>query len=41
MIYDTAIDLVYDNVYTKFVLNRSIRFQDIEQKLNSDLNQGP
>ena len=26
---------------TKFGLNRSIRFQDIEQKLNSDVNQGP
>ena len=34
------IDLVDDNVFTKFGLNRSIRFQDIEQKLNSDVNQG-
>ena len=33
MIYKTNIDLVNDNVYTKFGLNRSIRFQDIEQKL--------
>ena len=41
MIYNTKIDLVNDNVYTKFGLNRSIRFQDIEQKLNSDVNQGP
>ena len=41
MIYDTNIDLVNDNVYTKFGLNRSICFQDIEQKLNSDVNQGP
>ena len=41
MIYDTNIDLVNDNVYTKFGFNRSIRFQDIEQKLNSDVNQGP
>ena len=40
MIYNTNIDLVNDNVYTKFGLNRSIRFQDIEQKLNSDVNQG-
>ena len=40
-IYNTNIDLVNDNVYTKFSLNRSIRFQDIEQKLNSDVNQGP
>ena len=36
MIYDTNIHLVNDNVYTKFGLNRSIRFKDIEQKLNSD-----
>ena len=43
MIYYTNIDLVNDNVYTKFGLSRSnsIRFQDIEQKLNSDVNQGP
>ena len=40
MIYNTNFDLVNDNVYTKFGLNRSIRFQDIEQKLNSDVNQG-
>ena len=39
-IYNTNLDLVTDNVYTKFGLNRSIRFQDIEQKLNSDVNQG-
>ena len=39
-IYNTKVDLVYDNVFTKFGLNRSIRFQDIEQKLNSDVNQG-
>ena len=32
MIYNTNIDLVNDNVYTKFGLNRSISFQDIEQK---------
>ena len=41
MIYNTNIDLVNDNVYTKFNLNRSISFRDIEQKLNSDVNQGP
>ena len=41
MIYDTNVDLVNDDVYTKFGLNRSIRFQDIEQKLNSDVNQWP
>ena len=40
MIYNTNIDLINDNVYTKFGLNRSIRFQDIEQKLNFDVNQG-
>ena len=39
-IYNTKVDLVNDNVYTKFGLNWSIRFQDIEQKLNSDVNQG-
>ena len=39
MIYDTNVDLVNDNVYTKFGLSRFIRFQDIEQKLNSDVNQ--
>ena len=44
MIYNTNItniDLVNDNVYTKFGLNRSIRFQYIEQKQKSDVNQGP
>ena len=41
MIYDTNIDLVNDNMYTKFGLYRSVRFQYIEQKLNSDVNQGP
>ena len=41
LIYNTNVDLVNDNVYTKFGLNRSIGFQDIEQKLNSDVNQGP
>ena len=41
MIYNTKVDPVDDNVFTKFGLNRSIRFQDIEQKLNSDVNQGP
>ena len=41
MIYNTNDDLVNDNVYTKFGPNRFIRFQDIEQKLNSDVNQGP
>ena len=40
IIYNTSIDLVIDNVYTKFGLNLSIRSQDIEQKPNSDVNQG-
>ena len=39
-IYNTKVDLVDDNVFTKFGLNRSIRFQDIEQKVISDVNQG-
>ena len=41
MIYNTNVDLVHDNVHTNVDLNRYIRFQDIEQKLNSDVNQGP
>ena len=40
IIYDTNIDLVNDNVYTKFGLNLSMPSQDIEQKPNSDVNQG-
>ena len=39
-IYNNNVDLVNDNVYTKFGLNMSIRSQDIEQKPNSDINQG-
>ena len=39
-IYNTNVDLVNDNVSKKFGLNRSIRFQNIEQKLNSEVNQG-
>ena len=41
IIYDTNLDLVNDNVYTKFGLNLLIRSQDIEHKPNSDINQGP
>ena len=41
MINNTNVDLVNDNVFTKFGLILSIRSQDIEQKLNSDVNQGP
>ena len=40
-IYNTNVNLLNDNMYTKFGLNRTICFQDIEQKLNSDVNQGP
>ena len=36
----TNVDLVNFNVYTKFGLKLSIRSQDIEQKPNSDVNQG-
>ena len=39
-IYITNVDLVNDNVYTKYILNLSIRSQDMEQKPNSDVNQG-
>ena len=40
-IYITNVDLVNDiNVYTKFGLNLSICSQDMEQKTNSDINQG-
>ena len=46
MIYNTNVDLVNDNVHTKFGHNKSICSRDIErkkqqQKLNSDVNQGP
>ena len=40
-IYNTNLDFVTDDVYTKFRLNLSIRSQDIEQKPNFDFNQGP
>ena len=40
-IYNTNVDLVNDNVYTKFGLNLSIRSQEIDQKPKSDANQGP
>ena len=38
MIYYTKVDLVNDNVYIKFGLNKSIRSRDIERKLNSGMN---
>ena len=40
-IYNTNLDLVTNNVYTNFGLILSIRSQDIEQKPNFDVNQGP
>ena len=40
MIYNTKVDLVNENGYTKFGLDMSNRSQDIELKLNSDVNQG-
>ena len=40
-IYNTNVDLINDYVFTKFGLILSIRSQDIEQKQNSDFNQGP
>ena len=40
-IYNTNLDLVTDNVYTNFGLILSIRSQDVEQKPNFDVNQGP
>ena len=39
--YNINVDLVNDNVNTKFGLDLSICSQDIEQKPNSDVNQGP
>ena len=39
MIYNTNVDLVNDNVFTKFGLILSICSQ--ERKPNSDVNQGP
>ena len=40
-IYNINVDLVNDNVFTKFSLISSFRSQDIEQKPKSDVNQGP
>ena len=39
-IYINNVDLINDNVFTKFGLNLSIRSQDMDQKPNSDVNQG-
>ena len=40
IIYNNNVDLVNDDVYTKYCLILSIRSQDIEKKPNSDINQG-
>ena len=40
-IKNTNVDILNDNVYTKFGLTLSIGSQDIKQKTNSDFNQGP
>ena len=40
-IYNINLDLVNDNVFTNFGHILLIRSQDIEQKPNSDINQGP
>ena len=41
MLYNPNLDLVNDNVYTKFGHILSIRSQDIEKKPISYINQGP
>ena len=38
---NTKLDIVKVDVHTKFGLILSIRSQDIEQKRNSDISQGP
>ena len=40
-LFNTNIDIVNDNVYTKFGFNLFILSQDIEQQPNSDVNRGP
>ena len=40
-IYNINVDIVNDNVFTKFGLILSIFSKDIEQKTNSDVKQGP
>ena len=40
-IYNTNLNRDTDNVYTNFGLIMSISSQDIEQKPNFDVNQGP
>ena len=40
-LYSINVDLVDENVYSKFGLSLSIRSEDIEQKPNTVANQGP
>ena len=40
-LYNPNLDIINVNVYTKFGKILSIGSQDIEQKRNSDINQGP
>ena len=40
-LYNPNIDLVINNAYTKFGLNLSTHSEDMEEKPNSDVNQGP
>ena len=40
-LYNPKVDPVSDKVYTKFGLILSINSRDIEQKPNSNVNQGP
>ena len=40
-LYNPNLDLIKVNVYSKFGYILSIGSQDIEQKRNSDINQGP
>ena len=40
-LYNPNLDLINVNVYTKFGSILSIGSQDIEQKRNSNINQGP
>ena len=40
-LYNSNLDIIYVNVYTKFGLILSIGSEDIERKRNSNINQGP
>ena len=41
MTYNTNVDLINVNVYTKFGLMGLFVFKILSKKLNSDVNQGP